>query len=276
MVDRSNSSHDGASRTRHRRADLSRTRLLAGYLAVFAVFIAVMSVTGVTSGSTPSATPADSASVRLAARGDGLFLTSCASCHGPQGAGTAVAPDIRNVGAALTDFMLRTGRMPLADVGQPVLRGPVQFDESDIQALVAYVSSLGSGPDIPDITVTGADSAAGRQLFVANCAACHGPAAGGGAVGGGFVAPGLEQADPKTVGEAVLTGPGLMPKFSFSPQQLDDIAAYVQFLRSAPNPGGASSPAVGPVTEGFIAGIALIGLLLVARWVAVRRDAEHG
>ena len=275
MVDRSTSSHDGARSSRRPRAGLSRTQILAGYLAVFAVVVLLLTATGVASGSTPTATPADSAAVRVAARGEGLFLTSCASCHGPQGAGTAAAPDIRNVGAALVDFMIRTGRMPLADIGQPVVRGPVQFDESDIQALVAYVSSLGSGPDIPDITVTGADAAAGRGLFVANCAACHGPAAGGGAVGGGFVAPGLQSADPKTVGEAVLTGPGLMPKFSFSPQQLDDIAAYVAFLQSAPNPGGASSPAVGPVTEGFIAGIALIGLLLVARWVAVRRGGGH-
>lgn len=91
-------------------------------------------------------------------------------------------------------------------------------------------------------------------------------------MGGGFVAPALNQADATTVGEAVITGPGPMPRFSFTPDQLDNLAAYVAFLRNAPHPGGATSPEVGPVTEGFIAGVTLLGLLLVARWVGVRHE----
>ena len=124
--------------------------------------------------------------------------------------------------------------------------------------------------------MTGAETGRGRELFVANCAACHGPAGGGGAVGGGFVAPALSGADPTTVGEAVITGPGPMPRFSFSPSELNDLAAYVEFLRAAPHPGGATGPAVGPVTEGFVAGLALLGLMLVAWLVAVRRERGTG
>ena len=122
------------------------------------------------------------------------------------------------------------------------------------------------------MVVSGADVNHGRQLYVANCSACHGPAGGGGAVGGGFVAPALTEAGPTTVGEAVITGPGPMPRFSFTPEELNDIAAYALYLRDAPHPGGATAPAVGPVTEGFIAGVALLALLVVARWVAVRRE----
>ena len=122
------------------------------------------------------------------------------------------------------------------------------------------------------MVVSGADVNHGRQLYVANCSACHGPAGGGGAVGGGFVAPALTEAGPTTVGEAVIAGPGPMPRFSFTPKGLNDIAAYALYLRDAPHPGGATTPAVGPVTEGFIAGVALLALLVVARWVAVRRE----
>ncbi len=248
-------------------------RLFAVYAGLLLIGgLALGAVAGVVSAATTPLGRLDGQAVTEAGRGANLFLTSCAACHGVQGAGTANGPDIRNAGAALADFMLRTGRMPLADPGAPAIRGNPYFSDADRQALVAYVASLGQGPAIPDVVTSGADIRAGLNLFTSNCAACHGPAGGGGAVGGGFVAPSLTQADATTVGEAVVTGPGPMPRFSFSPDQLDSLAAYVAYLRDAPHPGGATSPEVGPVTEGFIAGVTLLGLLLVARWVGVRRD----
>ncbi len=261
-----------ASAPAQRRAAPVR-RLLAVYGALLLVGgLALGAVAGVVSAATTPLGHVDGQAVTEAGRGADLFLTSCAACHGVQGAGTANGPDIRNAGAALADFMLRTGRMPLANPGAPAQRGTPYFSNADRQALVAYVASLGNGPAIPNVVTSGADVRAGWDLFTANCAACHGPAGGGGAVGGGFVAPALNKADATTVGEAVITGPAPMPRFSFSPDQLDSLAAYVAFLRDAPHPGGATSPEVGPVTEGFIAGVTLLGLLLVARWVGVRRD----
>lgn len=248
-------------------------RLLVVYGSLLLIGgLALGAVAGVVSAATTPLGQVDGQAVTEAGRGANLFLTSCAACHGVQGAGTANGPDIRNAGAALADFMLRTGRMPLADPGAPAQRGKPYFSAADRQALVAYVASLGQGPGIPNVVTSGADVRAGLELFTANCAACHGPAGGGGAVGGGFVAPALTQADATTVGEAVITGPGPMPRFSFRPDQLDNLAAYVAFLRNAPHPGGATSPEVGPVTEGFIAGVTLLGLLMVARWVGVRRE----
>ncbi len=223
-------------------------------------------------GPAPSTTP--SGAVVQAQAGEALYLQTCAACHGAGAAGGSGGPDIRSAGAALTDLMLRSGRMPLAAPGMADRRGPTQLTDPEIRAIVAYVASLGQGPDIPNVVTEGADVANGRSLYVANCAACHGPAAGGGAVGGGFVAPPLAPADATQIGEAALGGPGPMPRFSFSPQQLDDLAAYVQSLRNAPHPGGATGPAIGPVTEGFIAGIALVVLLLVARWIAVRQRSD--
>ncbi len=249
-------------------------QLVAGYVALIAIVGAAITAVGGFGAVASAQEATSSAGVSVAGRGEELFLTTCASCHGPQGQGGPAGPDIRQAGAALADFVLRTGRMPLADPNAPQLSGPQRFDEPDTQALVGYVASLGNGPAIPNVVVSGADVNHGRQLYVANCSACHGPAGGGGAVGGGFVAPALTEAGPTTVGEAVITGPGPMPRFSFSPEELNDIAAYALYLRNAPHPGGATTPATGPVTEGFIAGIALLALLLVARWVAVRREGR--
>jgi quinol---cytochrome-c reductase cytochrome c subunit len=250
-------------------------RLAIAYAAVLVAGSLAIAVAGTVVGAVvPKAAASPAAGVTEVDRGNQLFLTSCAACHGSQGAGTVNGPDIRNVGAALADFMLRTGRMPLGYPGAPVTRGTPVFSDADRQAIVAYVASLGQGPAIPDVVTSGADLAAGRNVFVSNCAACHGPAAGGGAVGGGFVAPPLNQADATTIGEAVVSGPGPMPRFSFSPSQLDNLAGYVEYLRDPPHPGGLTSPEVGPVTEGFIAGMVLLGLLLVARWVAVRKEPD--
>ncbi len=278
MVDRATASpagpHPAAAQRPASRRSPSGRRVVVGYAAIMGLLALAFAAANVVLGASSSSAPtARQATVTVASRGEQLFLTSCAACHGPQGAGTGIGPDIRSAGAALADFVLRTGRMPLADPGAPARRRTPQFGDADIQALVGYVASLGNGPDIPSVVVDGADTNKGRDLFVANCAACHGPAGGGGSVGGGFVAPNLTNADPTTVGEAVITGPGPMPRFSFSPQEVDDLAAYVRFLRDAPHPGGATAPAMGPVTEGFVAGMALLGLLLVAGWVAVRRNA---
>jgi ubiquinol-cytochrome c reductase cytochrome c subunit len=221
-------------------------------------------------GQTPAVSSPGSVS-QASAAGAALYLHSCASCHGSQGSGTLNGPEIQDAGAALVDFVLRTGRMPLAAPNLQMERGTPLFSDADRQALVAYVATFGSGPAIPNVDTQGADVANGRSLYVANCAACHGPAGGGGSVGGGFVAPNLSQADAQTVGEAVITGPGPMPRFSMSPDQLRDLAAYTVGLRDAPHPGGITAPTVGPVTEGFIAGLALIGLLLVARFIGVRQ-----
>lgn len=247
-------------------------RAMGGYLALGLLVLAGLGTQALAaSPSPPPASPGASDTVVQLQAGGALFTQSCAACHGPGGAGTPNGPDIRTAGAALTDLMLRSGRMPLPAPGLTDRRGPVTLSDAQIRSLVAYVASLGPGPAIPDVVTEGADVANGRSLYVANCAACHGPAAGGGSVGGGFVAPPLAPANATQIGEAVLGGPGPMPRFSFSPQQLNDLAGYVQALSSAPHPGGATSPEVGPVTEGFIAGIALILILLVARWIAVRQ-----
>lgn len=208
-------------------------------------------------------------------QGRELYLTTCASCHGQTGEGSDYAPDIRNAGPAGNDFFLRTGRMPLAELGTAPWEQEPQLSEEQIEALVAYASTLGEGPQIPTVVAELGDVQRGWELYINNCAACHGAGGGGGGIGGGVVAPPLSRADPLTVAEAMLIGPGAMPHFAFREEDVNAIAAYVERLRAEPSPGGVPLAGLGPVPEGFIAALFGVGsLLLIARWIARRAEFE--
>ena len=230
-------------------------------------------------GAPQIASAADPAQVADAGRGFDLYQASCAACHGVGGSGTPNGPAIANAGAALTDFMLRTGRMPAPAPNVVIARSEPVFNDADIVALVDYVASLGNGIPIPNVQVTSAtDTAAGRAAYVATCAACHGAGASGDSVGGGTVAPPLLNTAPTQVGEAIRTGPGNMPAFDatqVSDQQLGEIAAYLQFLKTrSASPGGAALGGIGPVVEGYVGWLVyLVALLGLTRWIERRR---HG
>ena len=97
----------------------STGRLVAGYVALIAIVGAAITAVGGLGAVASAQEAPSSAGVTVAGRGEELFLTTCASCHGPQGQGGPGGPDIRQAGAALADFVLRTGRMPLADPNAP-------------------------------------------------------------------------------------------------------------------------------------------------------------
>jgi ubiquinol-cytochrome c reductase cytochrome c subunit len=203
-------------------------------------------------------------------RGFELFSTNCATCHGPGGEGvpgngpSLVAPP---VGAAAIDFMLSTGRMPLAYPNAALVRGEPQFSRAEIDAIIAYLSSVrAGGPAIPTLATADGSLSLGQELFQGNCAACHGAAAEGGSVGGGEVAPSLNVATPTQIGEALLTGPGVMPKFGpeqFSEHEVNSLARYIVWLRDNGDRGGLGIGRVGPVAEGFVAWVVGLGLLLI-------------
>jgi ubiquinol-cytochrome c reductase cytochrome c subunit len=251
-------------------------RAAGGLVALVAVAVGWLIVGGLIP---PLPASAAAATNRQVTGGDGLALyaQSCATCHGPGGSGSVDGPPLIGVGAASADFMLRTGRMPLAAPGAPMVRRDQVFTDAQIEALVAYVASLGAGPSIPDVQVTGADLSQGRDLFMTTCAACHGPGAGGDAVGGGYIAPPLLGVDPVTVGEAIRTGPGVMPVFGqgqVSDGDLNAIAAYLVYLREDAAPGGLTIGGSGPVVEGYVAWLVGMGILLLAARRIERKHAE--
>jgi ubiquinol-cytochrome c reductase cytochrome c subunit len=224
--------------------------------------------------------------------GSVLYARECAWCHGGRGEGTDFGPNLNDGldGGAYTDFMLSTGRMPIDDPSQRVVRRPVELSDAQIAAIVAHVESLGgTGPAVPSPDPRAGDLASGQRLYQENCAACHAMTAVGGAVASGRVAPPLDRSTAVQVAEAMLVGPGCssnnrscgpgtgaMPRFAFSPQQVNDITRYVLYLHRPDDAGGWPILGIGPVAEGAIGLLVGLGLLLVvARWIGTTREQDE-
>lgn len=203
-----------------------------------------------------------------------LFEESCSSCHGFKGEGVeGQAPSLEHAGEAAADFYLRTGRMPLGQVGDEPLRGEPRYGNREIEALVAYVGALGEGPAIPNVDPAKGSVSEGMELFTDSCAGCHGIGGKGGVAIGGY-APPLGEATPTEVGEAIRVGPYLMPRFSertITPAQVNSIARYVEQTQNPEDAGGFGIGHIGPVPEGLVAWLAaLAALLLLARLIGER------
>ncbi len=201
-----------------------------------------------------------------------LYQTNCSSCHGVDLKGTAQGPSLEQSGAAAVDFMLTTGRMPVEDPTRQAARQPPKFDAGQIEALESFITArTNGGPPIPHVDNTG-NLPRGRELFASNCEACHSAGGVGNAIGYGAYAPSLMHASVEQVAEAIRVGPGEMPRFdqrTLPQRDLLDVVRYVNWLQTQPyNYGGFSLGQLGPVAEGFIAGVVGLGLLvLVIRFI---------
>ncbi|WP_344056884.1 c-type cytochrome [Nocardioides hwasunensis] len=223
------------------------------------------------------------------AQGKELFLASCAFCHGKNGEGIPtvrpgyqIGPPLVGTGAAAVDFQVGTGRMPMAAPGQQAPRKAVAFSDDEVDALAAYVASLGPGPAIPnesDYSIEGLSEeerqeaiSRGGQIFLTNCTACHNFNGAGGAMPRGGYAPTLHGVEGKYIYEALLTGPQQMPTFSngnLSPDEKRDVIAYLGSLEDAPEVAGFTLGGYGPVGEGlFVWVLGIGGLVGAAVWIA--------
>ena len=199
-----------------------------------------------------------------------LYATQCASCHGVTGEGVDDrGPDLIDEGEAAVDFALRTGRMPAANTTAQVAAGPVRYNEQEIVALVEHVGAFGEGPEIPDVDAAAGDLVAGGRLYRLNCAACHVASGSGAAIGAERQAPSLMSSTPTEIGEAIIVGPGAMPSFgSFTPSDINDVAAYVTELQERDTTGFVAFGGAGPVAEGLAAWmLGLIPLIAITRWI---------
>jgi len=212
-------------------------------------------------------------------RGRELYLTGCSSCHGIHGKGVEAngeqrGPSLEHAGPAITNYMLTTGRMPLANSEDRPVRKDPAYDTEQIRDLIAYVSTLGEGPAIPDVDITTGDLAAGGELYRANCQPCHSASGAGGALSYGRAAPQLSKATPTQIGSAIRTGPGQMPVFgpdTLSSHEVDSIARYVKYLEHPDDRGGVSLGRLGPIPEGFLIWVLGVGLLIViCTWIGGR------
>ena len=210
--------------------------------------------------------------------GKQIFLKGCSSCHGLNAEGASIAPSLVGVGAASVDFQVGTGRMPMADMSTQAMRKPRVYNEEETAALAAYVASLAPGPAIPGESELNyerdGNSAEGGELFRNNCAMCHNFAGQGGALSQGKYAPTLMGVEPKHIYEAMVTGPQSMPVFSDKTITAEEKLSIIKWIKSAeaePNLGGATMGRIGPVTEGLLAWVLGLGLLIgIAVWLTTR------
>jgi len=247
-------------------------------LVLPAALLTLVVVPSVILGATPAhRASAQETSAAQVAAGEGLYQTSCVSCHGVGGVGVAgKGPSLIGVGAASADFYLSTGRMPLPAPEIRTRRKRPAFDEQQITQIVAYVASLDpNGPPIPAVNLAAADESRGGELFRLNCASCHGFAGGGGALSDGNQAPPIWDATPTQMKEAIRIGPGTMPEFSekqLTEEDADSVVAYAEYLGNANNRGGAPLDYGGPIPEGLVAWLGGLGVLIVASvWIGRTR-----
>ncbi len=201
------------------------------------------------------------------AQGQALYEANCSTCHGLQGEGTANGPSLQNAGPAAVDFMLSTGRMPLANPGDQPVRDEPKFTPDQTAAIVAYVETIAPGGEpIPTVDPAAGDLARGAEVFLNTCAGCHGAGATGDSVGGGQIAPTINPADPTQIGEAIRIGPGVMPRFgpeTIDQADLDSLAAYLLWLRDHGEDGGLQLGRVGAVAEGLVIVVVGLGLMIL-------------
>jgi ubiquinol-cytochrome c reductase cytochrome c subunit len=252
-----------------------RRRRVASYAVIAFGLLGVGSAYGFVTARPGAAAAGDpSQQVR---EGKALYLQGCSSCHGLAAEGGTDAPSLIGVGAAAVDFQVSTGRMPLQQQEAEARRKPVKYTPEEISQLAAFVGSLASGPSIPSkdqYTPTDADMALGGNLFRTNCSSCHNFTGEGGALAYGKSAPSLHKATDLQLYEAMLTGPGTMPVFGdkqLTQEQKQDIIAYVQGMKSTPDPGGFNLGRAGAVAEGLVAWLGGIAVLAgVAMWIGAR------
>jgi mono/diheme cytochrome c family protein len=227
-----------------------------------------------------------------AERGAKLYAENCAVCHGDQGQGRIGATLRQNWPSIAPDQLIRatiTDGVPgsLMPAWSQTRGGPL--GEQDINDIVAYIQTwLGNPLPLPTLrpapvaTVTpppGAigDPVTGAQIYVSNCAMCHGQN-GEGRIGVTLAkqwpAIQVDQFLRQTIASGV---PGsLMPAWGqakggpLTDQQIDDVEVYIRTLpvpaRSIPEP-----KTTGPGSLGLV-----LGGLVVLAVVAVVFSAVFG
>jgi len=253
-----------------------RHKAVAPLLLVIALF-AIGTTFNVASASMKESTSTFARSTQID-EGKQIFLKGCSTCHGLNLEGGAIAPSLIGVGAASVDFQVGTGRMPVADMSIQIARKTPVYNEEEVAALAAYVSSLAPGPAIPTDSQLNYErdgsTAQGGELFRNNCAMCHNFAGQGGALTQGKYAPTLMGVEPKHIYEALVTGPQSMPVFSdktLTPEEKLSVIKWIKAAEAEPNLGGATMGRVGPVTEGLLVWVLGLGILIaVAVWLTTR------
>jgi mono/diheme cytochrome c family protein len=170
-------------------------------------------------------------------RGEAIYATSCASCHGAGGAGDGTG--MKDQLPRATD--LTSGRFAPEAIAAAVVNGvpatampaSPKLSADDVRDVVTYTSHLGKDRISRPLTAT--DEA--KKLYAAACASCHGE----GGKGDGFNAPTLErpptnfhvrqpsqQRAIEVISDGVAGTPMTSWKAKFTDEQRKQLAEYVR------------------------------------------------
>jgi ubiquinol-cytochrome c reductase cytochrome c subunit len=198
--------------------------------------------------------------------GEELYRRDCLSCHGVEGEGTRRGTPLTGTGEAGMHYYLHTGRMPIASLDEPIRRGPSPYSPGEIESIIDHVRQFTNGPALPSETPV-QEPGRGAQIYLGECAACHGASGNGGAMAGEGFAPAVHPASTDEVVAAMVSGPGDMPSFDavLTPSEIHAVAAYVVTL--ADRPGVRAVLPTGRSGEGLVAGVLIVVLLTAARWI---------
>lgn len=251
-----------------------RRRLVSGGV----LLAALVGMGGAYSAFAGASGAADSAaSEAQVTQGRQLFNVSCITCHGVNLQGVQNrGPSLIGTGGAATYFQVATGRMPVNAQGAYIQSHGQRYTQAQIDALVAYVQSVGGGPMKPTDTNLrdNKNLGAGGDLFRLNCASCHGFSGKGAPLSAGKVVPSLNKSTDVEMYTAMLSGPESMPVFSdnqLTPQQKRELIGYVQSMKASNDPGGHGLDRVGPVTEGIVIWVVGIGaIVVVILWIGAK------
>ncbi|MCL1594309.1 MAG: c-type cytochrome [Actinomycetia bacterium] len=175
-------------------------------------------INGPTQGpTTPQGTPASVAPTT----GASAYVAFCGACHGANGSGTALGPDI--VGESRSEIIdvVRKGDGTMPAFSAAALSDKLLADLATY--METFTSSGGSGDDDGHGATVG--SGDGPSVYTSFCAACHGPNGRGTSLG-----PDIVGEESSEIFKVVRKGDGTMPAFSFqtlSDKQLAALADYI-------------------------------------------------
>jgi mono/diheme cytochrome c family protein len=141
-----------------------------------------------------------------------LFTSNCAGCHGADARGLAGTPNVRC--AVDVRDAVRAGR----DGGAMPAFLATELSTADVTNVQAYLDGLctASGPSRPG------------DLYLSNCAGCHGPTAAGATNSAGVHGPNVQCTETGDFLDAVRSGEDAMPAFPrLTNADVSTIAGYV-------------------------------------------------
>ena len=252
-----------------------RIRPLIGWFMVASAAVAIAG------GLLPAAAAQTALTPAQERQAETIFANNCATCHGSDGLGRTIpgtdrtAPPLAgnpDVTVPYVDLTIRVGRMPPPDAEPFDNRARhVLYSDEQRRALVVYIAEQFALEGEVPVPAQG-DAAAGREVYAANCAQCHGSTGAGGVAGAGAWTPPVVDRGAVAVAEAIRVGPFEMPRFGpeqISDEQIGDVAAFLDDVATEhTTPLGLLE--INPVHASGLAFILALVVLVSALWIAGR------